>query len=64
MLQNYFYDRNGLEQPKEVKREIAVAAVMEILLAAAPQSGGANTLGHIQNKLSDTVDALQKALEQ
>lgn len=63
MLENYFFDRDGLEQKKEVKRQKAVAAVMEILLAAAPSSGAEKCIGHIQMRVSETADALQKALE-
>lgn len=48
MLQNYFFDNNGLKQPDEVKREKAVAAALEIARASA----GATT----QRSASDKVD--------
>ncbi|EJM0965192.1 TPA: hypothetical protein L9G83_005597 [Klebsiella pneumoniae] len=63
MIKNYFYDANGLDQKEEVKREIVVAAVLEIVNSAAVNTGVQNSLNHIQNKLSETVDAIQAVLE-
>lgn len=63
MIENYFFDNNGLEQSEKVKREKAVNAVLDILHAAAVTTGAANSLTHIQGKLSDTADAIQAALE-
>ncbi|EIX9104961.1 MULTISPECIES: hypothetical protein [Klebsiella pneumoniae complex] len=63
MIKNYFYDVNGLPQKEEVKREIVVAAVLEIVNSGAVNTGVQNSLNHIQNKLAETVDAIQAVLE-
>ncbi|HHL3534062.1 TPA: hypothetical protein ACQ57Q_002350 [Klebsiella pneumoniae] len=63
MIKNYFYDVNGLPQKEEIKREIVVAAVLEIVNSGAVNTGVQNSLNHIQNKLAETVDAIQAVLE-
>lgn len=62
MIKNYFYDVNGLPQKEEIKREIVVA-VLEIVNSGAVNTGVQNSLNHIQNKLAETVDAIQAVLE-
>ena len=63
VIKNYFYDVNGLAQKEEIKREIVVAAVLEIVNSGAVNTGVQNSLNHIQNKLAETVDAIQAVLE-
>lgn len=63
MIKNYFKDVNGLSQSDEAKREKAVSAVLEIIQAAANQTGSQVSLTLIQSKLNDAADAVQAALE-
>lgn len=63
MIKNYFKDVNGHSQSDEAKREKAVSAVLEIIQAAANQTGSQVSLNLIQSKLNDAADAVQAALE-
>lgn len=63
MLNNYFFDQNGFEQKDEVKREKAVAAVLEILKVSAGHAATHVTVTALKNEVSEAADALQKALD-
>lgn len=52
VIKNYFYDVNGLPQKEEIKREIVVAAVLEIVNSGAVNTGVQNSLNHIQKQIS------------
>lgn len=63
MLENYFYDKTGFEQKDEVKREKAVAAVLEILKVSASHSANHVVITSLKNEISEAADAIQKALD-
>ncbi|HHA2138814.1 TPA: hypothetical protein ACOEGY_000907 [Enterobacter bugandensis] len=63
MLENYFYDKTGFEQKNEVKREKAVAAVLEILKVSASHSANHVVITSLKNEISEAADAIQKALD-
>ncbi|MNC78529.1 hypothetical protein D3C75_1307600 [compost metagenome] len=62
MLNNYFFDQNGFEQKDEVKREKAVAAVLEIFKVSAQNSPAHTVVFSLNNEVSEAADAIQKAL--
>ncbi|EAA3828322.1 hypothetical protein KRC07_003701 [Salmonella enterica] len=63
MLENYFYDQSGFEQKEEVKREKAVAAVLELLKVSASHSANHVVITALENEVSEAADAIQKALD-
>lgn len=63
MFDNYFFDKSGFEQKDEVKREKAVAAVLEILKVSATHSANHVVVTALKNEVSEAADAIQKALE-
>ncbi|HBB6642214.1 TPA: hypothetical protein G8Y09_002007 [Salmonella enterica] len=63
MLENYFYDQSGFEQKEEVKREKAVAAVLELLKVSASHSANHIVITALENEVSEAADAIQKALD-
>ncbi|WP_323170113.1 hypothetical protein [Pantoea agglomerans] len=62
MLEEYFYDKHGLEQRDSVKRQKAVSAVLQIIHASCAGSAVHNTLSNIKN-VSDAADQIQAALD-
>lgn len=63
MLNNYFYDEQGFAQKDEVKREKAVAAVLEIIKVAAENSPAHVIISALNNEVSEAADAIQKAID-
>jgi hypothetical protein len=63
MLENYFYDQSGFVQKDEVKREKAVAAVLEILKVSASHSANHVVIAALKNEVNEAADELQKALD-
>ncbi|EFH8448845.1 hypothetical protein GHR28_05015 [Escherichia coli] len=63
MLDNYFYDKSGFEQKDEVKREKAVAAVLEILKVSAGHSPSHVIISALKNEVNEAADAIQGALD-
>jgi len=63
MLENYFFDKHGLDQQPKVKREKAVAAVLEIIKAGCVENPTHVCISAIKKDVSDAADAIQDALE-
>lgn len=63
MLENYFYDQHGLEQKVKIKREKAVAAVLEIIKSGSDNNPMHVCLTAIKQEVDEAADAIQAALE-
>lgn len=62
MLENYFYKSNGDVQQEKVKREKAVAAVLEIIKANTSHTAIQLSISTIKNDIAQAADAIQAAL--
>lgn len=63
MLDNYYFDKNGFQQKKEVKREIAVAAVLEIIKVSAGHSPTHVIMSALKNEVGEAADSIQQVLD-
>jgi hypothetical protein len=63
MLENYFFDNNGVEQNDKVKREKAVAAALTIINSSAINTGAVVSLNSIRNSLNEAANAIQASLD-
>lgn len=63
MLENYFFDNNGIDQDESIKREKAVAAVLEIIKASANHVPLHVSIDTIKKNVDEAADAIQAALD-
>lgn len=63
MLDNYFFDKNGIAQDDAIKREKAVAAVLEIIKASSCHVPMHVSIAAIKKDVDEAADAIQAALD-
>jgi len=63
MLENYFFDRNGNDQDDSVKREKAVAAVLEIIKVSSNHVPMHVSIDTIKHSVDEAANAIQAALD-
>jgi len=63
MLENYFFDSNGIDQDKKVKREKAVSAVLEIIKTNSGHAPMHVSISTIIDEVDKAADAIQSALD-
>ncbi|OQV43407.1 hypothetical protein BZ160_04615 [Pantoea vagans] len=63
MLENYFYDKSGIDQDEKIKREKAVAAVLEIIKTSSGHVPMHVSITTIINDVDQAANAIQAALD-
>lgn len=63
MLENYFFDKSGIDQNELVKREKAVAAVLEIIKTSSNHVPMHVSIDTIKHSVDEAADAIQAALD-